>query len=74
MRVELKGWGCGEIALEVLCSLKVSESTLQFPRPGAEVQKGAETTICLAIPKFIINVSRKFAPYKVSFRTLHSLP
>lgn len=39
------------------------------PLPGAEGQKGAETTICLAILKFIINVSRMFIPCKVSFRT-----
>jgi hypothetical protein len=70
MRLELKGGRDSAGGTLFPKSVRVNP---QFPRPGAEVQKGAETTICLAIPKFIINVSRKFTPYKVSFRTLHPL-
>lgn len=66
MRVELKGGRDSAGSTLFPKSVRVNPAVLQ---PGAEVQKGAETTICLAILKFIVNVSRMFTPCKVSFRT-----
>lgn len=43
-------------------------------RPGAEVQKRTEKSLCSPIAKFIINVSRIFTPHKVSFKTWEFLP